>query len=82
MCHIHRVVGSVLQATSRRIKHPALSLASHYATLKLSVNSVLSSRGLLFTTTHSESLLYSLYFQGAWEPVELLASTRESLKLL
>lgn len=41
MCHIHRVVGSVLQATSRRIKHPALSLASHYATLKLSVNSVL-----------------------------------------
>lgn len=38
MCHIPRVVGSVLQASSKRIKHPALNPAAPSATLQLSVN--------------------------------------------
>lgn len=40
MCHTPRVVASVLQASSKKIKCQTLNLASHSATLKLSINFV------------------------------------------
>lgn len=62
MGHTPKVLGSALHASSKKIKHQALYLASHSATLKLSMNFVTEFQGGKYTTKLSESTLYSTYF--------------------
>lgn len=67
MCHTPRAVGSVLQASSKKIKCQALNLASHSATLKLGMNFVTEfQREEIYLQTFWITFLF-LVFSGCLE---------------